>query len=50
MAKKFELKASDLRLIVSGGSDYHGLNIQDRTLGLGAGERNIPDVLLSNFI
>ena len=34
---RFEKIASDLRLIVSGGSDYHGLNIQDRILGLGAG-------------
>lgn len=47
---KFEKIASDLRLIVSGGSDYHGLNIKDRTLGVGAGEREVPDVLLSNFL
>ena len=48
--EKFEKIASDLRLIVSGGSDYHGNNIKGRTLGIGAGERNIPDIFLSNFI
>ncbi|QEN06165.1 PHP domain-containing protein [Thiospirochaeta perfilievii] len=47
---KFEKIASDLKLIVSGGSDYHGLNIEDRVLGVGAGERSIPDIFLSNFI
>ncbi|OQY38323.1 MAG: hypothetical protein B6229_06095 [Spirochaetaceae bacterium 4572_7] len=47
---KFEKIASDLRLIVSGGSDYHGDNIQGRTLGVGAGERSVPDIFLSNFI
>ncbi len=47
---RFEKIASDLKLIVSGGSDYHGLNIQDRILGLGSGERDVPDVFLSNFI
>ncbi len=47
---KFEKIASDLRLIVSGGSDYHGGNIQGRTLGVGAGERKIPEIFLSNFI
>jgi len=47
---KFEKIASDLRLIVSGGSDYHGTNIKGRTLGVGAGERRIPEILLSNFI
>lgn len=47
---RFEKIASDLRLIISGGSDYHGINIKDRTLGIGAGERKIPEILLSNFI
>lgn len=47
---KFEKIASNLRLIVTGGSDYHGDNIQGRTLGMGAGDRKIPDILLSPFI
>lgn len=47
---KFEKIASNLRLIISGGSDYHGINIKDRTLGIGAGERNIPEIFLSNFL
>ncbi|MGL1891881.1 MAG: PHP domain-containing protein [Spirochaetaceae bacterium] len=47
---KFEKIASKLRLIVSGGSDYHGKNINDRILGIGAGERSVPEILLSNFL
>lgn len=47
---KFEKVASDLRLIVSGGSDYHGDNIEGRTLGVGAGIRDIPDIFLENFV
>lgn len=47
---KLESIASKLRLIVSGGSDYHGDNIHGRNLGVGAGERPIPEVLLNNFI
>lgn len=47
---KYEKIASDLRLIVSGGSDYHGDNIDGRSLGLGAGDRVVPEILLQNFI
>lgn len=46
---KFEKIASDLRLIVTGGSDYHGVNIEGRSLGYGAGERKIPEIFLQNF-
>lgn len=47
---KFEKIASDLRLIVSGGSDYHGNNIDNRTLGFGAGQRRVPDILLNKIL
>jgi len=47
---KFEKVASDLNLIVSGGSDFHDNNFKNRCLGLGAGERHIPDIFLSNYL
>lgn len=46
---KLEKIASDLKMIVTGGSDYHGENRKERRLGMGAGQREVPDILLKPF-
>ncbi len=42
--------ADEFDLIVTGGSDYHGANRRDRSLGKGAGQRPVPDELLAPFL
>jgi predicted metal-dependent phosphoesterase TrpH len=38
--------ANEFKLALSGGSDFHGANIQEIELGVGYGELNVPDELL----
>ena len=42
--------AEELDLLITGGSDYHGTNRKDRSLGKGAGQRPVPDDLLAPFL
>lgn len=41
--------AADRKLLVSGGSDYHGSNKKNHALGTGAGNLNIPAALLNTW-
>ncbi|QEN07303.1 PHP domain-containing protein [Oceanispirochaeta crateris] len=48
-AQRFEKLALENDLFVTGGSDYHGANRKDRTLGKGGGNKPIPDEFLEAF-
>ncbi len=48
--KRLETIAETLGLFITGGSDYHGENRKDRKLGLGGGNRAIPDEFLENLL
>ena len=48
-ALRFEKMAVESGLFVTGGSDYHGANRKDRSLGLGGGNKPVPDEFLEAF-
>ncbi|MDA3956528.1 PHP domain-containing protein [Oceanispirochaeta sp.] len=48
-ATRFETVARECGLFVTGGSDYHGANRKDRSLGMGGGNKPVPDELLAAF-
>lgn len=41
--------AKEHKLLISGGSDYHGDNKPNISLGIGKGNLNIPDEIIGNF-
>ena len=41
--------AKEKNILISGGSDYHGLNKQNYNLGIGSGNLNIDKNILSNW-
>lgn len=41
--------AKERNLLISGGSDYHGLNKEQHDLGTGKGTLNIPNSIISNW-
>jgi len=49
-ALRFEKLARDSKLFVTGGSDFHGSNRKDRSLGHGSGNKPIPETCLSPFL
>ncbi len=49
-ASRFEKLAEACGLFVTGGSDFHGTNRKDRSLGLGGGNKPVPDKYLAPFL
>ena len=49
LCRRLERLARGLRMVVTGGSDFHGEHIPSRKLGLTSGGREIPDRFLEAF-
>jgi hypothetical protein len=47
--RRFERLARSLGMVVTGGSDFHGDHVPQRTLGRTAGGREIPDAFLESL-